>query len=153
MQFGGVSVINATKGVLFGFYIFRGERVKDDYTRLCKPSTCMAMQKKTWMTTFLFKEFLIFFNKSIPSGMSFSNQHLLFINGHGNHVTLEIIKQAEDFGLDMITLPSHTSHSLQPLDVFCFKPFKIAFRKVKNAAIFRNNHMEPNKITLTGWVN
>jgi len=50
-----------------------------------------------------------------------------FKNGHGNHVTLEAIEHAKDFGLNMITLPSHTSHVLQPLDVSCFKPFKITF--------------------------
>jgi len=52
----------------------------------------------------------------------------------------------------MITLPSHTSHALQPLDVSCFKPFKITFRKVKDVAMSRSNHMEPNKITLARWV-
>ncbi len=31
-------------------------------------------------------------------------------------------------GLDFITLPSHTSHALQPLDVTCFKPFKTTFK-------------------------
>jgi hypothetical protein len=52
----------------------------------------------------------------------------------------------------MITLPSHTSHALQPLDVSCFKPFKIALKKVRDATMFRNNHMELDKITLIGWV-
>ncbi len=28
----------------------------------------MAMQKRAWMTTFLFKEFLSFFNKLVPGG-------------------------------------------------------------------------------------
>jgi hypothetical protein len=69
----------------------------------------MAMQKKPWMITFLFKKFLSFFNKSILGGVPLNNRHLLILNGHGNHVTLETIK----FGLDMITLPSHTSHALQ----------------------------------------
>jgi len=54
-------------------------------------------------------------------------------------------------GLNMITLPSHTSNVFEPLDVFCFKPLKITFRKVKDVAIFINNHMGPNKITLTRW--
>jgi hypothetical protein len=58
----------------------------------------------------------------------------------------------KDFGLNMITLPSHTSHALQPLNVSCFKPFKTAFRKVRDVAMFRSNHMEPNKIPLIGWV-
>jgi hypothetical protein len=29
-------------------------------------------------------------------------------------------------------LPSHTSDVLQPLEVACFKPFKLAFRSYKN---------------------
>jgi hypothetical protein len=47
---------------------------------------------KAKMITFLFKEFLSFFNKSILGGMSLNNQHLSILNGHANHVTLEAIK-------------------------------------------------------------
>jgi hypothetical protein len=49
----------------------------------------------------------------------------------------------------MITLPSHTSHALH---VSCFKPFKTLLKKVRDATMSRSNHMEPNKITLVGWV-
>jgi hypothetical protein len=52
---------------------------------------------------FWFKEFLAFFKKSIQSGMFFTNQHLLVLDGHGNHVTLKTIKHAQEFGLGMIT--------------------------------------------------
>jgi hypothetical protein len=52
----------------------------------------------------------------------------------------------------MSTSPSHSSYVLQPLNVFCFKPFKITLKKVKDVTMFRNNHMEPNEITLIGWV-
>jgi hypothetical protein len=31
----------------------------------------MAMQKKAWMTSFLFKEFLTFFKKFVPGGVTF----------------------------------------------------------------------------------
>jgi hypothetical protein len=48
----------------------------------------------------------------------------------------------------MITVPLHTSHALQPLDLSDFKPFKTTFRKVKDATMSRSNHMEPDKITL-----
>ncbi len=58
----------------------------------------------------------------------------------------------KDFGLDMITLPSHTSYALQSLNVSCFKPFKIAFRKVKDIIMSKSNHMELDKIILTRWV-
>jgi len=72
----------------------------------------MAMQSKAWMTTFLFKEFLFFFKKSIPNGMSITNSHLFILDGHGSHVTFETIEQAQEFGLDIITLPLYTSHAL-----------------------------------------
>ncbi len=124
----------------------------DNYIQLCKLRTCMAMQSKAWMNTFLFKEFLSFLKRFIPSGISKTNKHLLILDGHGSHVTLEAIAQAQEFGLNMITLPSHISHALQPLDVVWFKPFKIAFRKERNILMVRRNYTKPNKITLVKWV-
>jgi hypothetical protein len=52
----------------------------------------------------------------------------------------------------MITLPSCTSHALQPLEVSYFRLFKYAFRKERDENMFRNNHKELDKVTLTGWV-
>jgi hypothetical protein len=72
----------------------------------------------------------LFFKKIVLSGLFFINRQLLIMDGHGRHVTFEAISQAKEINLDMITLPSHTSHVLQPLDVSCFNPFKITFRKV-----------------------
>jgi len=87
-------VVNATINYLPGFYIFKGGRIKDDYIKLCKVSTCMAMQTKTWMTFFLFKEFLSFFKKLVHGEIFHSNQHLLILDNHGSHVMLEEIAQA-----------------------------------------------------------
>jgi hypothetical protein len=77
---------------------------------------------------------------------------LLILDGHGSHVILEAIEHAKNIGLNMITLPSHTSRALQPLDVSCFKPFKTTFRKVRDATMSRSNHQELEKITLADWV-
>jgi len=66
--------------------------------------------------------------------MFLTDCHQLVLDAHGSHVTFKAIKQAHQFGLDMVTLPSHTSHVLQPLDVSSFKPFKIAFKKERDEA-------------------
>jgi translation initiation factor IF-3 len=71
-----------------------------------------------------FQGIFVFFKKSIPNGISLTNRHMFILDGHGSHVTLEAIKQAQEFGLDMIILFSHTSHALQVLDVASFKLFK-----------------------------
>jgi hypothetical protein len=102
------------------------------------------------MTSFLFKEFLSFFKDYVQSGISQTNHHLFILDGHKSHVTLKVLEQAMAFGLDMITLPSHTSHALQPLDVSCFKPFKIAFKEEKDVVTAKNEYQEPDKITLVG---
>jgi hypothetical protein len=145
-------VVNATKTTLPRFYIFRGEKIHDNYIQLYKLRTYMAMQSKAWMTAFLFKEFLSFFKRCIPSGISITNKHMLILDGHGFHDTLEAIEQAQEFGLDMITLPSHTFHALQPLGVAWFKPFRIAFRKERDILMVRRNYIEPIKIALARWV-
>jgi hypothetical protein len=106
----------------------------------------MAVQTKAWIISFLFKEFLSFFKSSILGGIFPSNHHLLILDGHGSHVSLEAIKQVQQFGLDMITLPSHTSRALQPLYVNYFKPFKITFKKEKDNNVVNNNYKEPDKI-------
>jgi len=115
-------VANVARGLIPRFYIFRSERTKDDYIKHLKFGTCMIIETKTWMTSFLFKEFLSFFKRSIISGISPRNHHLLILDGHGSYVNLEIIEQVQQFGLDMITLPSHTSHV-----VSYFKPLKTTF--------------------------
>jgi hypothetical protein len=46
--------------------------------------------KKSWMTCFLFKEFLSFLKMYILGGMFLTNWHLLILDEHGNRVTLEV---------------------------------------------------------------
>ena len=62
-------------------------------------------------------------------GIDLNNRHLLVFDGRNSHVTLEVMKIAMQSGLDIISLPSHTNHALQPLDLACFAPVKSAFRK------------------------
>jgi hypothetical protein len=50
------------------------------------------MQEKAWMIFFLFKELLSFFKKFIWGGVSFTNRHLLIMDGQDNNITLETIK-------------------------------------------------------------
>jgi len=71
--------------------MFKGERLQNDYIKKCKLKICITMQKKTWMTTFIVRRVI-----------SQTNQHLLILYGCGSHVTLEAIKQAHLFELDII---------------------------------------------------
>jgi hypothetical protein len=85
-------------------------------------------------------------------GISKENRHLLILDGHCNHVTLDVLQEARAVGLDLLTLPSHTSHALQPLDVSVFKPFKTYFRKYRNFWTSRNLNQVVSEQTLAHWV-
>ena len=84
-------------------------------------------------------------------GISAENRHLLVLDGHNSHVTLEVVTLAMNSGLDIISLPSHTSHALQPLDVSCFKPFKTAFRQIRDSWTLLNKGKKVEKTDLCEW--
>jgi len=94
----------------------------------------LAMQTKAWMTHELFREWLLHFLLNVEKmyDINPSNRHLLILDGHSSHVTLEVIKLAMSKGVGMLTFPSHTSHVLQPLDISYFKSFKLFFRAYRN---------------------
>ena len=55
-------------------------------------------------------------------------------------------------GLDIVSLPSHTSHVLQPLDVSYFKPFKLAFRQIRDSWTLVNKGRIVEKQELCEWI-
>ena len=85
------------------------------------------------------------------SSVDHSNRHLLALDEHNSHVTLEVVKISMDSGLDIVFFPSHTSHALQALDVSCFILFKFAFRKFGDLWSLRNKNKEVEKQKLCKW--
>ena len=106
------------------------------------------------MTTYLFSAWISHFIASIQQtyGISLTQRHLLILDGHNSHCTLEVVRAAKNVGLGLITLPSHTSHALQPLDVAIFKPFKQFFREYRDFWMSRNINQPAGQETLAHWV-
>ncbi len=53
---------------------------------------------------------------------------LLIMDGHGSHITPEVLKMASDNNVVLFTFAAHTSHACQPLDVSVYRSFKVCFR-------------------------
>ena len=130
-----LSCINAGGGSIPNFYILKGTYFLQDYIASCEEGVVMGMQPNAWMTRWLFESWILHFIKCLKRGPSIdlNNRHLLVLDGHNSHVTLEVMKITMQSSLDIISVPSHTSHALQPLDLACFAPFKIAFRKHRDS--------------------
>lgn len=76
------------------------------------------MQPKTWMTQvfILQRDFHFIMSIQACGNLCTSNRHLFILDGHKSHVIINIVHKTKAIGLDIITLSSHTSHILQPLN-------------------------------------
>ena len=124
-----LTCVNAAGHSLPNFYIFKGVRNTKIHTSLCEPEATQGLQKKGWMDTYNFSCWMDHFTflKEKEGVLSSSMRHLIILDRHKSHVSLEVLEKARRKGVDMLSLPSHTSHGLQPLDVSCFGPFKHPF--------------------------
>jgi hypothetical protein len=52
---------------------------------------------------------------------------ILIYDGHGSHETLNLLHLAKEHNIILFSLPLHTTHKLQPLDIGVFGPFACAW--------------------------
>jgi hypothetical protein len=125
-----------------------------NFLELGNPGDTMAIQPQAWMIAFLFDACISHFIQALGTrgGISAKNRYLLVVDGHNSHVILQVVCKAATHGLDIITLPSHTSHCLQPLDVSVFRPLKCSFHKFWDAWTLYNRCRGATKEDLCHWV-
>jgi hypothetical protein len=76
------------------------------------------------------------------------SHRLLILDGHESHKSLAFQDLCEENRIITLCMPSHVSHILQPLDVGCFAPLKLAYKKEIN--ILANCHI--NHIDKTAFL-
>ncbi len=54
---------------------------------------------------------------------------LLFVDGHGSHVTVKFLDYCYKHRIIVAVYPPHSTHRLQPLDVGCFSPLAVQYSK------------------------
>ncbi|MCO5551715.1 hypothetical protein L7F22_005219 [Adiantum nelumboides] len=67
-------------------------------------------------------------------------------------VSLEVVAKAHALGIDIITLPTHTSHKLQPLDVLVLKSLKVQFQMERDIWQQRATSRQASKSELVSIV-
>lgn len=69
---------------------------------------------------------------------------ILIYDGHISHMTLKVVKLAQQERISILKLPSHTTDVMQPLDRTCFGPLKV--RLNETLLIWqRANQRQPSK--------
>jgi hypothetical protein len=55
---------------------------------------------------------------------------LLIVDGHGSDLTIDFIRYCDDNKILLAIFPLHSTHTLQPLDVVCFKPLSLNYARL-----------------------
>jgi len=85
-------------------------------------------------------------------------RRLLIIDGHGSHVTRDFIRYCDGNKILLMIYPPHSTHTLQPLDVVCFKPLSQNYSKELDMRTHRTQGWLPIKksdffrLFWTAWV-
>lgn len=64
---------------------------------------------------------------------------LLIVDGHGSHLTQDFIEYCHQKRIILAVLPPHSTQTLQPLDVVCFKPL------ASNYSCELDNHLQASQ--------
>lgn len=129
-----LACINAAGQFIPPLVIFKGVRNTPELCRGAFPNSLTRLSPKGWINADLFYEWLQFFNDNIPP----VRPVLLIMDSHASHITPRVLAYAKSHQIILFTMPAHTSHLLQPLDVGVFKSLKTVWRaelqdyKVKN---------------------
>lgn len=70
---------------------------------------------------------------------------LLIVDGHSSHIYWRVIQYALSRNIQMICLPPHSTHIMQPLDVGCFGVLAKAYKKHLRAWMLKNPTTRFNK--------
>lgn len=84
-----------------------------------------STKKKGWSNTDIFSDYIDHFIKYTKP--SVNDPVLLILDNHSSHIAMEIVEKAKSNHIILLTLPPHTSHYAQPLDVGFMSPFKLVF--------------------------
>ena len=121
-----LACISASGHVLLPMMIFpRKQTPPTNFREGAVAQTLFTNSTNGWINNDLFLQWFKFFLANIPPTWPV----LLIMDGHGTHMSIELIELARSSGVHLLCLPSHTTHVLQPLDVGIFKSFKSNFSK------------------------
>jgi hypothetical protein len=81
-----------------------------------------------WTTNEIGLDWLKHFDKYTRS-RTVGGYRLLILDGHESHHSLDFDDYCKEQNIITLCMPPHSSHILQPLDVGCFGPLKVAYGK------------------------
>ena len=120
-----LSFVNGYGQVCPPMVIHKGARVKETW-RIKQPGDMwLAATTKGYITKSKFHEYSLRFVKYLKQQGMLGRKNLLIVDGHKSHLyNLPFYECMQANNIEVLTIPPHTSHILQPLDSAPFACFK-----------------------------
>ncbi|KAI0217601.1 hypothetical protein LSAT2_030642 [Lamellibrachia satsuma] len=112
------------------FMIFPRKRMVNQLMQGAPPQSVGHASASGWTDAGLFLKWMEHF--VLYTNASTQNRHLIVLDGHHSHKTLDAVNYARVHGIELITLPPHCTHNMQPLDRCYFKSLKSAYNVPAN---------------------
>lgn len=122
-----VCALSATGIYVPPMFIFPRQRVKPSLRTGGPPEAIYECSKSGWINEDLFLKWLQHFTTNI--GAHIQNSALLILDNHSSHQSLSAFEFCRKNGIHILSLPPHTSHKMQPLDVTFYGPLKSAYSR------------------------
>ena len=117
--------MNASGACVPPLFIFPRKRMTDRLAVGTPSGSFIRVSPSGCTDSFLFIKWLTHF--VTVTHASKTNEQLIVFDGHHSHKTLEAINFCHDNGTHLITLPSHCTRKIQPLDCTFFKLLNIGY--------------------------
>ncbi|XP_046975196.1 uncharacterized protein LOC124541384 [Vanessa cardui] len=114
-----VGCVNAVGNAIPPMILFRGKRMKPEFTDNLPAGSLVKMTAKGYMTHETFIQFIEHLAKHKTSGKC-----LLVFDGAACHLDYSIVEEAAKHDIALYCLPSNTTHELQPLDKSVYRSFE-----------------------------
>lgn len=115
--------MNATGGFIPAMFVFPRKNMKAELLDGAPPGSIAACHPSGWIQQHLFTQWLYhFIRHAKPSAES---PILLTLDSHYSHTrNIDVIDIARQNNVTIVSLPPHTSHKMQSLDLTFMSPFK-----------------------------
>lgn len=121
-----VTCMNAAGVYVPPLIVFPRINMKAELLDGTPPGTIAATHPSGWIQLPIFTDWLHHFIKFVKPTRE--DPVVLILDGHYSHTrNLSVIDVARENGVKIVSLPPHSTHKLQPLDVAFMAPFKKAY--------------------------
>ncbi|KAK9977146.1 hypothetical protein ABG768_018967 [Culter alburnus] len=146
-----VCAVNAAGNAAPPMFIFPRVKFKDCFMIGAPPGAKGTSTRTGWMNEDTWAEFL---DHLIQHTNCTPDRPMLLIQDNLKaHISLKAVEIAKSNGIVLLTLPPHTSHRMQPLDVTVYGPFKTQYSRALDGWMRSNPGQTVSIYQIAGLVN